>query len=512
MNKMKIKNMIDSILFWASLTVLILGIGLFLVINNAIINNQVIFILFLAIGIVAGIVLRWYIGKTESKNKKRFLIVSWVMLLATIAISVYLLMQTLIVNFWQPISLSTPMSIVVIAGVVLQLISAIYSLILTSNSRKVVGVFAIVLSFFFTMTGFAVFQDMTEFENVEEVFALFENGEADYTTFRIPSIISMDKNSINEIYGYEIENDLLLATCEGRKNSFHDRGDIDIVGKVSADNGKTWSEVMVIFEVEGEVGKYGNPTPVYDEDTGLVNFLCMTGVEKNNFKYSTYNIRCEINKDFSLTKKDQINLNDQLNIEAGESVATNANSLMVGPGKSIQLESGRLIVPASQRNISFAIYSDDNGLTWSRSGDFGSGNENEIVEMANGELLMVSREATPCDAVHNEQYQRFAISNDQGETWTRMEESKLKTPVCMASLASYGDTVYFSYPDDFLTRANLTVATSNDNGNTFELISIYQGATGYSCIETNGDGDVFVLAEVGAVNYCEQLVFVKIKA
>ncbi len=509
---MKIMKIIDAILFWVSLAVLILGIGLFLVINNAIINNQVVLMTCLALGLAGGIASRLLLGKSVNKNKKLFLIIASVVLLATTALSIYIILQTAIINFWQPVSLSMSITVVLITGIVLQLISAVYTLIFQSDSKKIVGVFVVILSFYVSLSGFAFLQNMNEFENVETSFALFENGEADYTTFRIPSLISMDKDSINEIYGYEMEHDVLLATAEGRKNSFHDRGEIDIVGKVSTDNGETWSEVMVLFEVAGEVGKYGNPTPVYDSETGLINFLCMTGVESNNYKYSTYNIRCEINEDFSITETDRINLNDQLNIEAGESVATNANSLMIGPGKSIQLESGRLIAPASQKNISFAIYSDDNGLTWTRSGDFGAGNENEVVELSKGELMMVARETTPCDTTHNEQYQRFAYSSDQGETWVQAKESELKTPVCMASLAGFEDTVYFSYPDDFLTRGNLTVAVSKDNGDTFDKLSIYQGAAGYSCIETNGNGDVFLLSEVGAVNYCEQLVFAKIKA
>jgi len=72
----------------------------------------------------------------------------------------------------------------------------------------------------------------------QQLVYLFESGTYGYNTFRIPAIITTDKGT-------------LLAFAEGRKNSSSDTGDIDLVMKRSEDNGKTWSDLKVIWD-DGE--------------------------------------------------------------------------------------------------------------------------------------------------------------------------------------------------------------------------------------------------------------------
>lgn len=84
---------------------------------------------------------------------------------------------------------------------------------------------------------------------------LFDYEADHYNSYRIPCLI-------------KATNGTLIAIAEGRKHSVHDYGDIDVVYKLSKDNGNTWSELKVIVS-EGE-GTWGNPTAVTDEVTGRI--------------------------------------------------------------------------------------------------------------------------------------------------------------------------------------------------------------------------------------------------
>ena len=67
--------------------------------------------------------------------------------------------------------------------------------------------------------------------------------------------------------------------------------------------------------------------------------------------------------------------------------------------------------------------------------------------------------------------------------------------------------IALTFPDDFYMRTDLTIAISNDGGKTFTKEKLYDGASGYSCVETNSEGKVFVIAEIGKVNYNETISF-----
>ena len=84
---------------------------------------------------------------------------------------------------------------------------------------------------------------------------LFTSGTLGYHTFRIPALVVTTSGT-------------LLAFAEGRRNSRHDTGAIDIVVRRSRDNGQTFDEMRVAVEGGGDVA--GNPAPVVDASTGRV--------------------------------------------------------------------------------------------------------------------------------------------------------------------------------------------------------------------------------------------------
>src|SRR5690625_640877 len=78
---------------------------------------------------------------------------------------------------------------------------------------------------------------------------VFEAGQDGYASYRIPAIV---KN----------KNDDLIAFAEGRVDGAGDFGNINIVYKISKDNGKTWGAVQVAAEKRDL--QAGNPAPVVD--------------------------------------------------------------------------------------------------------------------------------------------------------------------------------------------------------------------------------------------------------
>ncbi len=142
----------------------------------------------------------------------------------------------------------------------------------------------------------------------------------------------------------------------------------------------------------------------------------------------------------------------------------------------------------------------------------GEGNESEIAETGAGELLMAVRTNHSVAKPHGDLYQLFSRSSDGGQTWSpAVEEDSLKTPICMVSLVSGGGNLYLSYPDDFHSRARMTVARSSDGGEDFsEKILIYAGPSGYSDLGLLSNGVLLLLFENGAVEYDQRLTLVQV--
>ena len=92
----------------------------------------------------------------------------------------------------------------------------------------------------------------------KELNYIYKSGESGYKSFRIPAIVNTNKGT-------------LLAFAEARKNGGGDQGDIDLVVKRSSDNGKNWSEMMIIWDDVDNT--CGNPAPVVDRKTGNIILL-----------------------------------------------------------------------------------------------------------------------------------------------------------------------------------------------------------------------------------------------
>ena len=84
---------------------------------------------------------------------------------------------------------------------------------------------------------------------------LWRSGRDGYHTYRIPALAVTTAGTA-------------LAFCEGRRNSRHDHGEIDLLVRRSTDNGDSWSEPRLVVAGSGQTA--GNPAPVVDRMTGRI--------------------------------------------------------------------------------------------------------------------------------------------------------------------------------------------------------------------------------------------------
>ena len=520
----KAKRILADGIVWIGALVLTTAIIMFLAMNEGVITSRVALGIFLILPLVLMVVGRIVIARKKPMENRQS---KWIAVGGIAISAIVLLMSVLfsmIINFVQPIVLNTTTNLLMVVGAVLMLVGSLVEIIADRGRFATVVASSLLLTMvvgivWVNTEGYKPFDE----DIIESKVSVFENGEAGYSTFRIPSIVALDKDVINESKGGHLEHDVLLATAEGRKNSSHDTGSIDMVGKVSLDAGNTWGKLMKIYSYEDEVGKFGNPTPVLDERTGDLVFPYMTATRANGFNYNTFVAVCPISADGTITfppTSEHVDISFEKGAEEnGGSDGVRSYTLMVGPGKGIQLKrsqyAGRLIIPASGGGHSYVMYNDGDPLNkadWKQSEYAGEGNECEAVELLDGTLCMVVRDNVGCCANHFEQYQRLSYSHDGGVTWSEQTvNTKLRSPICMSSVDMLSNgTMLLSYPDSFYTRVNLTIGASRDGGKTFTTTSLYGGPAGYSCVAVDSSDNVFVLAEIGKVDYNEELILLRL--
>tara|TARA_B110000444_G_scaffold56033_1_gene52269 strand:+ start:251 stop:1423 length:1173 start_codon:yes stop_codon:yes gene_type:complete len=352
-------------------------------------------------------------------------------------------------------------------------------------------------------------------KNSENVFkkTLWEKGSGKYNNYRIPSLVVTKKGTV-------------LAFAEGREAG--DTGDIDILLKRSLDNGKTWSDEIVVWDQKDN--SCGNPVPVVDEQTGRIwLFTSWNDGRDNELKIVTKkSISPRIpyvcySDDDGLTWSDPVNMSKTLRDPSWGWYAT-------GPGVGIQIKKGkykgRLLIPANHsyddkngniRNGNFnygahVLFSDDNGSTWERSEDIRPGcNESQIVELENGNLMMNMRS-------YNDKYSRaISISNNGGESWSKIyHDLALVESKVQGSILNFGDingknAHIFSNPSVPLGRLNMTLKVSFDDCKYWSISKlIYGGLSAYSCLTRLPDGNIGLFFEKGTEKNYEQMIFVSI--
>lgn len=323
---------------------------------------------------------------------------------------------------------------------------------------------------------------------------VFEPDSPSYASMRIPALVLTKQGT-------------LLAFCEGRVGTASDWSEMDMLMRRSTDGGKTWEPMMVIAPRQG-VMPTSNATPIVDAN-GTIHLLYQRGYANAYYTKSTddgktWSPAVDITYAFEAFKPEY-----------------NWQVLAPGPGHSIQLKNGRLLVPvwicdpakltphkSHYPSRVATIYSDDTGRTWKRGAilpDTGIKNPSETmaVQLEDGRVMLNIR--------HSGDSHRRGVSYslDGISGWTvPVLDEELYEPVCMASIIRVYDkgrpALLFSNPDTRHApkppRKNLTIKLSYDDGQSWPIQQVIDTSfAGYSDLAVDKDGNVYCLYETNTV-------------
>lgn len=334
---------------------------------------------------------------------------------------------------------------------------------------------------------------------------LFKPGDNGYKCFRIPAVITTGNGTI-------------LAFAEGRKNHCGDADDIDLVVRRSADGGKTWSPMILVWDDGGNT--CGNPAPVLDARTGRVLLLSTWNLGSDHEPQIINQTSKDTRRIFVMHSDD-----DGLNWSKAREITADVKQkdwtwYATGPCNGVQIRkgshAGRLIIPCdhieagSKKYFSHAIYSDDGGDNWTLGGSTPTDQVNEcsVAELPKGKLLLNMRNYNQI------RFRRTSSSEDGGKTWSALrQDTSLPEPVCQASLirvweAGRKPVLAFSNPASQKGRANMTVRWSFDGGHSWAVSKVvHPGPSAYSNLVELPGRRVGLLFEGGSANPYEGIAW-----
>ncbi len=333
---------------------------------------------------------------------------------------------------------------------------------------------------------------------------VFVERTGGYFAYRIPAIETAPDGS-------------LLAFAEARKYSLDDPGfgkqHIDLVYRRSSDGGKTWSPMQVIEE-PGERWSAANPATLVDRTNGRVWLLylrCKPGRNTDTARPGTDDsqVLARTSDDSGSTWSEPIDLT-RVSRDFGD---PKWRVSVVGPGGMIQDRRGRLVAPFWKFEPfgNFAVASEDHGKTWRRSAPVpGQGDECQLVELADGRLLMDIRQETGPG-------RSFSVSQDGGMTWSAHRGGLPVTPAACAierytskSAGDDRDRIIWTGPKG-PDRQNLVVRISYDEGASWPVERlIFAGPSAYSDLTILKDRSIGVLWERGVAHGYQFITYTRL--
>lgn len=321
------------------------------------------------------------------------------------------------------------------------------------------------------------------------------------------------------------KNGWLVAVTDKRFGSNGDLpNNIDVVARVSKDNGNTWSEPVTIAgtaELGGDYG-HGDPAIVTDMVTGdIIVLVC----SKEGFFYGTPDspqlIKVIRSHDNGETWDAPEDITDQLyGSGCSDPTRSTIHALFPSSGSFMQKRDGTLMCVAPVRYTTntthstfgaHIISSSDHGKTWTMSNNAAlyDADESKIVELDNGNLLVSSRHA----------YNRYyAVSEDNGASWsTRATWSDLYEPGCNGDMIRLTSITGGSDKNRLLhtipnasSRRNVTVFLSTDEGESWPVKkSICPKGSAYSSLTVLPDGTIGCYYEEDALESGFQMRYIR---
>ena len=324
---------------------------------------------------------------------------------------------------------------------------------------------------------------------------LFQPGDYNSTNYRIPGVITAKDGSI-------------VAVTDKRKYNQGDLPeDIDIVCRRSTDGGHTWSEPYTIAQGTGYNHGFGDCVLAWtNDDNGLIaGFVGGVGLWNStpSNPIRSYIARSYDNGQTWTEPEDITDFIFGSNCVVPEHRTWRAS--FFGSGNGLITSTGRIMFVAAIRETTaqslsnYAVYSDDNGITWHVSGRASvSGDEAKVTELVDGRILMSIR--------HNGK-RWYNISNDGGETWQSSTSTwnDITAPACNGDMIRY-TSVNQGFDKNRLlhsvpfgsSRTDVSVYISYDEGETWPVrkcIVPYSSAYSSLCVLPDGTIGLYVEEE-----------------
>ena len=324
---------------------------------------------------------------------------------------------------------------------------------------------------------------------------LFQPGDYNSTNYRIPGVITAKDGSI-------------VAVTDKRKYNQGDLPeDIDIVCRRSTDGGHTWSEPYTIAQGTGYNHGFGDCVLAWtNDDNGLIaGFVGGVGLWNStpSNPIRSYIARSYYNGQTWTEPEDITDFIFGSNCVVPEHRTWRAS--FFGSGNGLITSTGRIMFVAAIRETTaqslnnYAVYSDDNGITWHVSGRASvSGDEAKVTELVDGRILMSIR--------HNGK-RWYNISNDGGETWQSSTSTwnDITAPACNGDMIRYTSVNQGFNKNRLLhsvpfgsSRTDVSVYISYDEGETWPVrkcIVPYSSAYSSLCVLPDGTIGLYVEEE-----------------
>lgn len=311
----------------------------------------------------------------------------------------------------------------------------------------------------------------------------------------------------------QTEHGALIAVVDARYDSSHDLpGRIALVMRRSLDGGRIWHPMRTILSVPA--GGVGDPALLLDRSNGRVWCFHAYGPPGIGFPTAkagsrtgatTLQIHAIYSDDDGVTWSPDRDLTPQIKDPAWQAVFATS-------GTDIQLKSGRFLVPLvvrDEKGIMHSVnaYSDDHGKTWKVGRFIGEGtDESHNVELEDGVVLQNMRTHRKVRAI--------ALSRDGGITFGPVTYDRaLIDPDCNGGIASYYRASHqlLIFTNAASTRReSLTVKVSYDEAQTWPQQRIVNpGPSAYSTVIVLHDGTLGLLYERGGAQSDESITFAR---
>lgn len=344
---------------------------------------------------------------------------------------------------------------------------------------------------------------------IGEVARLASPGVAGFKCHRIPALTTAT-------------NGWIIAAWDGRPETCQDAPQANsIVYRISKDGGKSWTPIQTALAGTPGANKVGfsDPSFVVDRTTGTIFLFSVKSFDAGLFQSqlgtdpnarNILHAHVVESHDNGQTWVNPRTITDQVTQGHDDQWFTRFAS----SGEGIQLRygahAGRLIQQYAVANagstslMAVSVYSDDHGATWKPGAPSeGSADENKVVELSDGRLLLNSRTQGTAG-------QRLeAISYDGGQTWGPFRHNwDLTDPRNNASIiraypnapqgSARARVLLFSNADSSTARANGTIRVSYDDGFTWNEGKVFEsGDMAYSTLHALNDGTWGLLYETG---------------